>query len=295
LPHFTYASVLDSAQLRQGDLLRRTQKLEDILRDVHPHYFKKPDYRFFIVLTQSCDLVRRDDKRCASPYITIAAVRPVKLALEREVRRIQYDEVEEQLGFCDESRKAKLVQFLERLLNNNEDRYFFLYREPLKGLDEDHCAFLQLSIALKAELHYSTLLAAKVLQLNDSFQHKLGYLVGTSYSRVGTDDWLPNHATKEKFEHATRQPIDDLKSVTWLEGPIHKEALKRLRALPSGERSIEKLEEVIKEVGRARDAKRLQVLDTIAGTLKALSVDAEVIQRARARLESDPSFRANIR
>lgn len=295
MPHFTYAPALDSTRLCQGDLLRRTEGLENILEEVHPHYLKQSDYRFFIVLTQSCDLERRNGQRCVSPYITVAAVRPLKVALEREVRRFQYDELEELLGFCDESRKAKLVQFLERLLNNNEDRYFFLYREPLKGLDEDYCAFLQLSIPLKAELHYDTLLDAKILQLKDAFQHKLGYLVGTSYSRIGTEDWLPDNATEERFREATRQPINDLETVTWLEGPTHRETLKRLKALPPGEHTLTKLEEVIKEVGRAKTAKRKQVLEVISSVLKDLSVDGEVIRKTRARLESDPAFRTNIK
>ena len=165
--------------------MRRTPALEQVLRTVHPHYHGKPDYPYFIVLTQSCDLVRRDGTNCASRYITIAAVRPLQLAVERYLDSLLYNDVERHFGLCDDSRKAKLRQFSERLLNNNEDAYFFLRREPSAGLVGDHCAFLPLSVALKAELHYEVLLEAKILQLKETFQHKLGYLVGKLYSRSG--------------------------------------------------------------------------------------------------------------
>ena len=57
--------------------------------EVFPLYQRKPDYRYFIVLTQSCDLVRRNGGRCTSPHVTIAAVRPLRVAFERERRLIR--------------------------------------------------------------------------------------------------------------------------------------------------------------------------------------------------------------
>ena len=192
MEHFTYASP-DHAQLNQGDVLKRTPEVETILREVHPHYYTRTDYPFFIVLTQSCDLIRREGRPCSSRYVTLAATRPLRLALEREVRRFQYNAIEKELGICSRAQHAKMLQLAERLLNNNQEGYFFLQGEPGSGLEEDHCAFLPLSVALKAELHYETLLRAKILQLSESFQHKLGHLVGTMYSRVGTEDWVPQH------------------------------------------------------------------------------------------------------
>ena len=161
MEHFTYAP-LDHAQLNQGDVLRRTPEIEGVLRNIHPHYMRK-DHPFFIVLTQSCDLIRRGGSSCASRYVTLAAIRPLRLVLEREIQRFQYSSIERKLGICNRARQPKMVQFAERLLNNNQEDYFFLQRESGSGLEEDHCAFLQLSIALKTELHYDTLLDAKIL------------------------------------------------------------------------------------------------------------------------------------
>ncbi|BAC47429.1 bsr2164 [Bradyrhizobium diazoefficiens USDA 110] len=49
---------------------------------------------------------------------------------------------------------------------------------------------------MKADLHLATCVAAKILQLTDTFQAKLGWLVGQMYSPVGTQDMDADKATK---------------------------------------------------------------------------------------------------
>jgi hypothetical protein len=290
--HFTYSEEMDAASLQQGDVLKRTLGIDAILEAVHPHY-QKPDYGFFIVLTQSCDLIRRQGAS-SSRYITIAAVRPLGLAVDRYAASLQYDDVEARLGFCSDDRKEKLRQFVERLLNNNEENYFYLRAEPSQGLDEDSCAFLQLSIALKAELHYDTLLAAKILQLVDSFQHKLGYLVGSSYSRVGTEDWVPRWATPDDFNE-TVQRIAEGASVIWIEKPLYKQVLRRVKELEPEQRTLSALERIITEVATDKAAKRKDVLDTIGGVLAEVGVEADIVERVKGRLENNPLFRSSVK
>lgn len=58
--HFTY-KLPDKQSLCQGDLLIPTENLVKELRIRHPH-FADQEYRYFMILTQSCDLVRRDGK-----------------------------------------------------------------------------------------------------------------------------------------------------------------------------------------------------------------------------------------
>ena len=288
--HFTYAA-LDVAQINQGDVLRRTPAVETVLDEVHPHY-TSTDYRFFIVLTQSCDLIRRDGRPCASRYVTLAAVRPLRLVLEREVRRFQYDPIEKRLGICSRAQYAKMVQLAERLLNNNQERYFFLQREPGSGLEEDHCAFLQLTVALKAELHYETLLAAKILQLSESFQHKLGHLVGTMYSRVGTEDWVPAHASDIDFRSRTHELVDDL--VEWLETDLHRRVLKELDKLQDEEQTPEKLIEVVERLKKTKEARRREGLDSIERVLRDAGIGPELSGRIRRRLESNSDVRSRL-
>ena len=290
MEHFTYAP-LDVNQLNQGDVLKRTPELETILREVHPHY-TRADYPLFIVLTQSCDLIRRGGGPCASRYVTLAAVRPLRLVLEREVRRFQYSPIEKKLGICNRAQHPKMVQLAERLLNNNQEEYFFLQRESGSGLEEDHCAFLQLSIALKAELHYETLLAAKILQLSESFQHKLGHLVGTMYSRVGTEDWVPEYATEAEFRSRIHKLVEDL--VEWLEKDLHRRVLRELEKLEDGQRTPEKVIEVVEQVLETREARLKDGLDSIERVIREAGVEPVLSGKIRRRLESNSNIRSRL-
>ena len=291
MAHFTYAP-LDGTQLNQGDVLKRTPEVEETLKTVHPHY-ARDDYRFFIVLTQSCDLIRRDGRPCASQYVTLGAVRPLKLVFEREIRRFQYDAVEKKLDICSRAQHPKMVQLAERLLNNNQAGYFFLQCEPGSGLEEDHCAFLQLSIALKAELHYEKLLNAKIIQLSDSFQHKLGHLVGTMYSRVGTEDWVPEHATPAQFRSRTKHLVDDV--VEWLEQGLHRRVVAELCKLQEEEQTRERLQEVVERSQKTKDTKLQEGLDSIVGVLVNAGISAEQSGKIRRRLESNSDISSRLR
>jgi hypothetical protein len=184
--HFVYDDC-DRACLYQGDVLRRSDKLLDLLGRVHPHYASHPSYKYFLVLTQSCDLVRRNGDPPSSPYITIAAVRPVEEAIRREAKAHQewWQIPTKSLGARAFDR---MVLITESLFDNNADQYFYLHEDLSLGITGSHCAFLALSVALKAA-HYDLCLEAKIAQLKEAFRAKLGWMVGKMYSRVGTQEW----------------------------------------------------------------------------------------------------------
>lgn len=186
--HFTYKDSPDMASLCQGDLLKVTDELRTVLKDVHP-YFLNPQYRYFMVLTQSCDLVRRNAGKCKTAYITLAAVRSFDDAFENRLVEDGYAERVNGYLLMNSKQRERAFQLLERLYNNTEPDYFFLYKEDALDFPESMVASLKVSIALKSELHYSQCLAAKSLELSDEFKAKLGWLVGNIYSRVGTTDW----------------------------------------------------------------------------------------------------------
>jgi len=187
--HFAYVPDHCQTELMQGDVLTRTPEINRLLESIHPHFHNQPKNQFFMVLTQSCDLVlRRNNEMCKSPYITIAPVRSLDLLVERQFAQLGDATVGSELRVMGTKNKTKASEFLQRLFNNNEPGYFYLDSEDTP-LPSDCVAFLSLSIAIKADLHYKECLDAKVLQLNDTFQAKLGWLVGQMYSRVGTPDW----------------------------------------------------------------------------------------------------------
>ena len=221
--HFTYNPTIDSNALKQGDILEKNAGIRSIIETVHP-YFLKEDYRYFIVLTQTCDLVKRDQGRCSAEYITIAAVRPFDLLFDRYVSRYQPTEIEKKGKLCDKTHRNRVQQFLERLFNNNEEEYFYLEKDLDVDLSEPHVAFLRLSIALKADLHYATCLAAKRAELSNIFSAKLGWIVGKMYSRIGTPDWVPEICTQEEFTQKCNEIMQS--NVAWLDPKTLREVRK---------------------------------------------------------------------
>src|SRR6266853_207820 len=279
--HFTYEKEADTDKqgLRQGDVLKRTDAVNQLLQTVHPYYLQQPDYRFLQVLTQSCDLERRNGQ-CVTRYITLAAVRPLSLVLQREIDE-KRDELEREARVADAGYRQNVQHFVERLLNNNDARYFYLHEQPEMGLAESHCTFLHLSIAVRASEHYDTCLAAKMLQLRSDFQAKLGWLVGNLYSRVGTDDWVPTEETTAEFkEHVARLVNQE---VLWVE----KKKLQKLKAGLQGQQGpipFERVKTILE--GLIIETKQEQALNRLRTLLPEFGV-ADV-ETALKVLRSDP-------
>lgn len=256
--HFTYSDS-DLEQLRQGDLLRRTEMLEGVLRSVHP-YFVNTKYKFFIVLTQSCDLERRDREACKARYISIAAVRPLSVVVNRELDRFRkYPDIERAAGIAELSARNRFQNFLTNLLNNNDNRYFYLHDDPGSGLAPPHCALLRVSVALRSDHHYQTCLDAKMLQLKPEFQAKLGWLTGNLYSRVGTDDWSSTDELANQLKTLTKEIIE--REAIWLEKRRHEALLRELKSVTgvvTPQLAKAKLEAIKVETGRQATLRRLR-------------------------------------
>jgi len=107
-----------------------------------------------------------------------------------------------------EKGKDALLLFTDRLLDNNEPGYFYLHEDVSLGLSGHNCAFLALSVALRT-CHYDLCFRAKVAQLKEPFQAKLGWLTGNMYSRVGTEEWDDNYGVGKKREQS-KDLVDDL-------------------------------------------------------------------------------------
>jgi hypothetical protein len=211
--HFTYSENTNNSVLRQGDILEKSEALKSVIASVHP-YFSKDDYKCFVVLTQSCDLVRRDNNQCSAQYITIAAVRSLDEMFNRYISRFQKTKIEKKGRICDKKNYSRISQFTERLFNNNEEEYFYLEQDLELGLQESLVAFLRLSIALKVQ-HYDICLSAKKAEMADIFSAKLGWMVGKMYSRIGTPDWVPDACNSTQFEGKCKRLLDS--NVLWVD------------------------------------------------------------------------------
>jgi hypothetical protein len=283
--HFTYCPPAGN-NLKQGDILNKTSGIEEILRDAHPHYLRE-DYTHFLVLTQTCDLVRRDGKNsCKTRYITLAAVRPLALVLKREIRGYQ-DELTGAANVCSMSHRTKLMQFLERLLNNNEPEYFYLHEDAALGFPESSCAFLRLSIGLRTSDHYKVCLDARVASLMKSFQAKLGWLIGNMYSRVGTEDWVPEHDTSKDFQKRIAYLLDS--TCPWVDD----EKLKVAKRTASAELLTKPLEEIRAHITNAEvTPKRDRVINSVLQVLREFNVvnDDALEKQIRTRLTNHPEI-----
>jgi len=266
--HWAYKKTAETPSLEQGDLLKRTPELIALLELYHPHYAKHPENRFYTVLTQSCDLVRRKNEPCNARYIAIAPVRPLHTIVNQEFSdRIRT--LDDGSTIAGKSVETDVSRFLARLFNNNESAFFYFEAEPSAGITSSMCAVLALPISFKKE-HYESLLAAKVIGIDDSFQAKLGWLIGKLYSRVGTRDF------SEEDMHAKVKGLTDSLAL-WLD-----------------QRQFKALQKLLTDFQTANPGTRLtsDVVETLLPKIpnrKAIAVDAVLAAAASVNLAPDPS------
>lgn len=282
---FTYEPPTDP-DLQQGDILAKTAGIQEILEKVHP-YYKNDSYTNFIVLTQSCDLVRRDDGPPKSRYITLAAVRPLHIVIERELEKYQ-SPIAKKAMVCKEGAREKLEFFVQQLLNNNSSEFFYLHPEPQLDFSEPSCAFLRLSVSIKSSEHYETCYASRILSLDQMFQAKLGWLVGSMYSRVGTEDWVPNEATKEKFEEMIKDILEG--HCDFVDG----KKLKLAEKSPPPDLETKTKNEIRDYINAKKvPQKREELLDAVDQVVKELGKvqTPDESRQLRQRLSIHPKFR----
>lgn len=277
--HFTYQTP-DLSSLKQGDVLKKTPELADLIREVHPHYGQE-SYLYFQVLTQTCDLVRRGAKPCKSRYITLAAVRSLDLVVSREISEFE-DHVEfDGKLLCSTKHKLQLADILNKLLNNNDPRHFYLAAEPTLGFMSDCCTQLPLSISIRAHQHYDVCLAAKVLELQENFRAKLGWLVGNLFSRVGTEDYVPGKApSKKAFETEVEERMKQF--VAW----VGKEQFSDFKQRLEAGRTVEEIVEQAKEAQKKERERKLELL--VASLTKSLKFDETQQTKLRNILSQNP-------
>lgn len=203
---------IDRNNLHQGDLLKNTDPLSSAIKEAHGYYATATDYSHFMVLSQSCDLVLRNGVTPKTKYITLAAVRPVEAAIEQEIEKTKFKDVDFPIPLSDVGKRQELTFKLERFVNNTVDDYFFISKYWHSEINENLCVFLQLSIPLHARKHYKACLTCKIGELEDIFAAKIGWATGNMYSRVGTIDLIERYDKefdkefKEKFAEEVQFP-----------------------------------------------------------------------------------------
>ena len=272
--HFTYSSTPKLDELQQGDVLKKTPELLELIRKVHPHYAGE-SYLYFQVLTQSCDLVRRKGGLCKSRYITLAAVRKLDFVVGRAIENFADRLVLDGQVLCSNQHKMQLEDFLQKILNNNDTNHFFLNSVPEVDFYDDCCTHLHLSISIRAYEHYDVCLNAKVLELKENFRAKLGWLVGNLYSRVGTEDYVPGAINDAKeYKRFLDEKMDSY--VGW----IPQAAFKDFKRLSADGGTVD---DVLSKVAEQKTKKKAQLFEQLATTIATGLKIVDVDQKAKLR------------
>ncbi len=276
--HWTYVDNVNSDDdLRQGDILLPTDALRHLFAEVHP-YFDDEKYLGFLVVTQTCDLVR---DRCAQ-YISVAAVRQLSAVVPGLLDTVCHPLGHS--GVYNEKDRSRANDFLQRLFNQNEQRLglFFLCADAEAGIGSDAVAFLRVSVSFQQQ-HYDTLRAARSGRLTEPFANKLGWLVGNLYARVGTDDWPAADLKRMVKAYLTGGP-------TWVPDKLLKQLKKQ--GIEPGQCSKNDL---VSRANTKMPSHRDDGIRQIMTLLREAGIEDAALRRIETMLKSDDALRASFK
>ncbi len=213
----------------QGDILALTPKLREIFGSGHDFY--DPKYLAFIVTTQNCDLVRRQNGKCDADYINLAGVMTLHTILP-SLFDIVCERVCENglVGAYLKSSYPEAVRLVEHIINQNAWKIglFYLHNDVGAGIDEPAVALLRICANVRlTKKNYRILTKARRGRLSDLFQAKLGWTVGNLYSRIGTPDWGDINEKDIKIKVKLIEDFLDPSEYKWIPNSWIREARKK--------------------------------------------------------------------
>lgn len=270
--HWTYAPFDRLSDLEQGDILKPTEELKAILKDVH-HHFTHDKYVGFLVATQTCDLVLRGSTPKA-PYITLAVIRPLGNVIHKFISYVTKPVLP---GVFRASGKNKSKDLLSKIFNQNEQSLglFFLHGDADSGIAEPSIALLRITVALRSQ-HYAVLQQARAGRVNEEYRAKLGWLLGNLYSRPATRDWKEREGGKQKLDELISQYLDEQGAVLglrWIDDEVlsaaqaknieissaTRDELEKLKPKPRHERSLEYIREELLKIAPDIDPEKFDI------------------------------------
>ena len=295
--HFTYEDIGNASDdLHQGDIIQPSPALRAILADVHPH-FTNDKYMAFLVLTHTCDLVRREGQPCNSRYVNLATVRPLETVLRALLEkacdpvRIGHSLIE---GVYVEESRLRAEQLLHRVFNQNEQALgaFYLHHDAAVGIADPSVALLQVSIAIRAHEHYQMLVGARTGRLRPEFRDKLGWLAGNLFARVATQDMHKAERDKLVDRFLQHGGLRD-------DGPhwIPRASVKKVKQMQPNARHLGR-EKIIAFLREHAPEPGIDIaIDRVASVVGEVveGVSPQQLDQVRNRLANDPRFEAVCR
>jgi hypothetical protein len=183
--HPVYREIAnENSDLCQGDIID-AKRLRPALLGHQDYMAERPDFYVFCVMTQTCDLVRKQEP---AEYITLAVVRLVKHIFEKTGSRNR-----------TESRLRPIVGYQQ-----NKRHYFYLPTEPKAGINEPSVVDLRVTFALNSELHYDEIVAARRIGMNEIFAANLGWMTSYVFSRIAMPEWDAKVMGESEDSHIER-------------------------------------------------------------------------------------------
>jgi hypothetical protein len=291
MPHWSYTENVDG-DLAQGDILLPGAQLTETLHQVHP-WFEDPKYLGFIVISQTCDLVRRDGRFCKTPYVEIAAIRGLR-SYSMILLRSGCDWIGDR--YFPLSERSRANDLLDRVINQNESGLglFYLHPEASIGLAEEAVALLRVSIALRSDEHYEALLQARRGRLAAEFANKLGWICGNLYSRIGVKDWKETENDKRTARAIISSLLEEGDhGPKFIECPkAFLDAFKK-RQFDLSQSTPEEIEAKLAEYPAT--AFKDRALDVVQRILTDAGIDVGLRGEIREALRSDTEFAGTVR
>lgn len=294
--HWTYNKFTADCDLQQGDIIESTDTIRSLCEQVHP-YFCDQKFLGFMVITQSCDLVRRRGNDCSAHYINLAIIRSLE-----EVLPTLLNSVCTPLASCiykNES-KGEAKKLLSRVFNQNEQALgiFYLHPDEQAGIAVPSVVLLRVSVSFRSE-HYKTITDARRGRLKPEFQSKLGWLTGNLFSRVGTTDWNESSERQKELKKLIALLMGEDKSqqsdnsIVWINGSWVEAAKKS--GVNIRELRKDQLPEIIAK--HKFPTPKEDIVKVVKQTIKKMlpNTDDEIIKKLENRLLNDSEITAALK
>lgn len=214
--------------LRQGTVitlkgLRLGQSSGVTFRSLYPEVNLK-GIGYAIILSQSCDLVKDENRKVQTPYIVLALLEPIERYFKEryledkdkllEKNLIEFPIKNESMRLVNRDGLLKWIRkTFERIFQNNEKFYFFVTLQQGKAL-RLFTVNLTKMYPLRNE-HYDQLCLKAKYQMRPFFENKLGWKLAEIYGRVGTPDYKESEINKltEKVFDKVNKSFGDFKGI----------------------------------------------------------------------------------
>lgn len=171
--------------LYQGDIIHLK---DDLKTNFLSNFNLGFDPEYLMIVSQTCDLVRRSNRPPKIRHVNVALVRPFKNFLKYAVQELNVTEIENTKVINDSSLNVLKTKLFDLINNCNSKSHFFLPRKsPFK---EHMIVVFNTTYPLRFEEQYELLLKNRVLSLKNEYKAKIGDVYATLFDRITVNELI---------------------------------------------------------------------------------------------------------